>query len=121
MKKADKHGFTVVEVMLVVSIIGLLATLGIPAILRAYTNAQNTAMDNNVTSVEKAKGVLTLPCGLPRGLGMAGAMELTADREFDAEVVSNLCAAMRISDQSELNVGNHTISIGTLTLRAYYD
>jgi prepilin-type N-terminal cleavage/methylation domain-containing protein len=117
MKKADKHGFTVVEVMLVVSIIGLLATLGIPAILRAYTNAQNTAMDNNVTSVEKAKGVLTLP----RGLGMAGAMELTADREFDAEVVSNLCAAMRISDQSELNVGNHTISIGTLTLRAYYD
>jgi prepilin-type N-terminal cleavage/methylation domain-containing protein len=117
MKKADKKGFTIVEVMLVVSIIGLLAVLGIPSVLRAYTNAQNTAMDRNIAEVEKAKGVLTLP----RELGMAGAMGLTIIDEFDEEVVSNLCAALRITGLSELDIGGHTLSPGSLTLKAYYD
>lgn len=117
MKKADKKGFTMIEIMLVVSIIGLLASLSIPAILRAYTNAQTTAMESNIAAVEKAKGVLTLP----RELGMVGAIGLTAGDDFDDAAVSNLCAALHISDVSELTVGSKPISIGTLTLKAYYE
>jgi len=117
MKKANNKGFSLVEIMFVVSIIGLLAALGVPSILNAYATAQTKAMDANVASVEKAKGVLTLPSEL----NMAGAMGLDVTDDFDAAAVSNLCAALRITDVSELTVGSHTITIGDLTIKAYYD
>jgi prepilin-type N-terminal cleavage/methylation domain-containing protein len=117
MKTGKKKGFTLVEIMLVISIIGLLATLGIPSVLRAYARAQTVAINNNIASVEKAKGILTLP----RNLGMAGAIGLTVEDDFDEEVISNLCAALRIESLDELTVGGLTIEVGTLTLKAYYD
>ena len=118
MKKVrKKRGFTMIEIMFVVSIIGVLAAIGIPAILGAYSNAQVKVRERNVAEVEKAKGVLTLPIQL----GMVGAMGLSADDEFDAAAISNLCMVMHISDISELTVGNVPIVIGTLTEKANYD
>jgi prepilin-type N-terminal cleavage/methylation domain-containing protein len=117
MKKAGKNGFTLVEIMFVVSIIGLLAALGIPSILKAYANAQAKVMDSNIAAVEKAKGILTLPSDI----GMVGAMGLTTKDDFDESVVSNLCAALKIDDLSKLKVGNRSIEAGTLTLKAYYE
>ena len=117
MKKAHKKGFTMIEIMFVVSIIGVLAAIGIPAILSAYSNAQTKVRDRNIAEVEKAKGVLTLPSQL----GMVGAMGLTADDEFDAAAISNLCKVMHINDISELTVGDVPIAIGTLTEKANYD
>lgn len=116
MKKTGQKGFTLIEIMFVVSIIGLLAALGIPSILKAYTHAQTTAMDQNIVAVEKAKSVLTLPDGL-----MAGAMGLQSHADFDASVISNLCTVLRISDLSELDVSGRSISPGTLTIKAYYE
>lgn len=115
MKKTGKKGFTLIEIMFVVSIIGLLAALGIPSVLKAYTNAQSAAMDQNIAAVEKAKGVLTLPSDL-----MPGAMGLQTGADFNETVISNLCTALRISELSELNVGSHRIEVGTLNLKAYY-
>jgi prepilin-type N-terminal cleavage/methylation domain-containing protein len=117
MNKANTKGFTMVEIMFVISIIGLLAALGIPSVVKAYSSAQTKAMDANVASVEKAKGVLTLPSGL----NMAGAMGLDITDDFDDAAVSNLCAALRINDISELTVGKHTITIGDLAIKAYYN
>jgi prepilin-type N-terminal cleavage/methylation domain-containing protein len=110
-----KGGFTMVEVMLVISIIGFLAALGIPSILGAYTKAQNTAREQNIVSVEKAKSTLTLPPGI-----VTGAMNLKADDPFDETVLSNLFAVLKISDISELTVGNTPINIGDLSTKAYY-
>jgi len=116
-RKGKRKGFTLIEIMLGISILGLLAALSIPAILGAYTKAQEKTKLLNIEQVEKAKGILTLP----RELGMAGAMALTASQSFGDAAVSNLCSALRISDLSKLAVGNMTLNPGTLTEKAYYE
>ena len=46
-KLTRSTGFTLVEVMIVVSIIGLLASIAVPGMIRARSRAQeNTCMDN---------------------------------------------------------------------------
>jgi len=45
------RGFTLVEIMLVVSIIGLLAILAIPAVRKARMRAQDSAFVNDIRSV----------------------------------------------------------------------
>ena len=107
-----------IEIMLGISIVGLLAALSIPAILGAYANAQTKAKANNIAAVEKAKGILTLPSSM----GMVGAMGLTASDSFDDPAVSNkLCEALRVNSLGELTVGGVPITIGTLTEKAYYE
>jgi prepilin-type N-terminal cleavage/methylation domain-containing protein len=115
-KRVSIRGFTLVEVMLVVSIIGLLAAIGIPSILNAYSKSLITAREHNVTEVEKAKGVLTLP----KEIELPGAMALTKNDPFNDSAISNLCAALRISSLDDLTVGGVPITVGDLTTEAYY-
>jgi len=48
-------GFTLVEIMIVVAIIGLLATIAIPNFMRASAKAKQTACINNLRQLEGAK------------------------------------------------------------------
>ena len=48
-------GFTLVEIMIVVAIIGLLATIAIPNFVRARLKAQQTACINNLRQIDAAK------------------------------------------------------------------
>jgi prepilin-type N-terminal cleavage/methylation domain-containing protein len=118
MKKMNKKGFTLVEIMIVVAIIGLLAAIGIPSILNAYSTSQENAKARNVAEVEKAKGVLTLPASslLPGAMGLT---DTTLALNTGA-AGSNLMAALRITSASELTVGGTTIAIGTLATKAAY-
>lgn len=52
--KARKEGFTLVEIMIVVAIIGLLATIAIPNFVRARTTAQMSACINNLRQIDGA-------------------------------------------------------------------
>src|SRR5271163_2010015 len=67
MKKntTKKQGFTLVEIMIVVAIIGLLAAIAIPNFVRARSTSQQNACINNLRLIDAAKQQWALERGQP--------------------------------------------------------
>ena len=54
-KTSNKAGFTLVEIMIVVAIIGLLAAIAIPNFVRARQTSQTNACLNNLRQIDGSK------------------------------------------------------------------
>ncbi len=107
----SKKGFTLVEIMIVVAIIGLLAAVGIPSILGAMTRSQTKAMERNVQDVLRAKGMCTLPTDM-------GGIDATTGQDVSAAIFSHLEGVTAIAD---LKVGSHSLTVGGVGTLPTYD
>jgi len=68
MKKYTTRGFTLIEIMIVVAIIGLLAAIAVPNFVKARTQSQTNACINNLRQIESGKEQGALEFKLAQGV-----------------------------------------------------
>ncbi len=62
--KKMKQGFTLVEIMIVVAIIGLLAAIAIPSFVKSRNTARTNACINNLRQIDSGKEQLAMATSL---------------------------------------------------------
>ena len=67
MKRSPANGFTLLEIMIVVSIIGLLAAMAMPGFMRARARARKEKCVNNQRLIDSAVDMAALDNGWPDG------------------------------------------------------
>lgn len=70
--KRNRRGFTLVEIMIVVLIIGLLALIAIPSFLRARERARTNTCINNLRQIQYAIELHGMEIGLDDGDDVSG-------------------------------------------------
>ena len=73
-----KAGFTLVELMIVVAVIGMLASIAIPSFVRARTVSQTNACINNLQQIDDA----TQECALDNHLAPMATVAFTDFRPY---------------------------------------
>jgi type IV pilus assembly protein PilA len=114
-KNAHKKGFTLVEIMIVVVIIGLLAAMAIPAFAKVRQQSRAKAITNNLRQIASAAQQYMLEkgsasCGYSDLVGTGTDNYLRQVSQVADEVYSTITVAQT---QTQVSVGSTTV--GTIT------
>jgi len=83
-KTSRKAGFTLVEIMIVVAIIGLLAAIAIPNFIKARATSQQNACINNLKQISGAIDEWALETGQSTGASVASVATVSAYIKLNA-------------------------------------
>lgn len=118
--KAGSDGFTLVEIMIVIAIIGLLCAIAIPNYVRARANSQASACINNLRELSNAADQFALEHGKTTGYSINYPVDVTAYIKLNsANAVPPCPAGGNYSMQTIGSVPQAICSLGTSVTPAH--
>jgi prepilin-type N-terminal cleavage/methylation domain-containing protein len=109
-----KSGFTLVEIMIVVAIIGLLAAIAIPSFMKSRAESQAKACINNIRQISAGKEQAATTLGWTNGMATTDAAVISNIYEWVKGGTNVTCPAGKTAYTLNAIGADPTCGLGTL-------